>query len=371
MKRFLSLILVAALTLSLALALGACGKNKETDNTTAADSAVSGEAADVAISEEESVSKVVHTTNEHYEEDYEELTLPPAISTTKANETTTAKSDTSTTTKKTESKVTTTKQSLVTTTAPTTKPTTTKPTTTKKGDEPTSLIEIDTNLFSQTEIFTTIANNIQDEYVGFGGVNEITEVPRPNVTYYDKFVTDVLASGNYTMTMQTTQEGTTVSFTLFRDGEKTAYKGETNYNGIAMSFRFFQDGDTGYIVLPFIKSYFRQETAEGFSDGFNDALDDVNDIISMNNLQYCGVRSGTGYVCEMYKDTENNIGYNYYFSSEGLTKIEAVDMASGEKNTQTCALKAGVEDNGVFKKPSGYKEVNAEELEQALSGMVS
>ncbi len=366
MKRFLSLILVAALTLSLALALGACGKNKEADNTTAAEisDAVS-EDADVSV--EETESKVVHTTDEHYEEDYEELTLPPAISTTKANETTTAKSDTSTTTKKTESKVTTTKQSLVTTTAPTTKPTTTKPTTTKKGEEPTTMFEINTELFSQTVVITTMENQV-DEHIGFGGgVGDVTEVPRPNVTYYDKFVTDVLNSGSYTYTRQVGDETGTAVYTIYADGGKTATKVESGINGIGISFRMFTKDGKGYIIIPTMLSYFVTEEMDGF-EGIEEALSEFKGLVDIGSFKYCGLRTGTGYVCESYMDPESTVGIDFYFSSVGLTKMEVVDLETKERETIVCSLKSGVKDNSVFSVPAGYNRITEEEAEKMLEG---
>ncbi len=363
MKRFLALFLVTALTFSLAAVLGACGKDEVTDNTTAS---VSGESEIIADSSEkksfdEVESRPERTTGEHYSEEYEKLTLPSAVpSTSKKTEAQT----TETTTKKNDTKQTTAKQSLITTTqAPVS---TTKKETTTKKTESTSRLEINTDMFSQTEVYSEVVDNVQDEFVGFGGGVTPSEVPRPQVTYYDKYVTDVLASKNYTLTTQMIENGEGITLIVYSDGDKKAYKGVLSYNEMAISFRYFRKDGKAYMVIPSMMSYIEDADMGEAMEEFDNAVVEAYDIISTEDLVYCGLSTGVGYVCEMYKNEEQGVGYNYYFNSEGLIRVETVILATGERSTSYFSLKSGIEEKGVFSIPAGYKKTDFEGLENGF-----
>ena len=369
MKRFTALFLVATLVISLALIMGACGKDETVDNTTLA---VEEESSEKSVKEQlsEIENRPERTTGEHYSEEYEKLTLPQELpTTTKADENNTTQKD-ETTTKKNDTKVTTTKQSLATTTKRATAELTTKKkeTTTKKDN--TTLPQLNTDLFSQTEVFSGVENNVQDEYVGFGSGVTPSEVPRPEVTYYEKYVEDVIQSKNYTMAVQMDEEGQSVTLEVFSNGSQKAYKGTAKYNGTTMSFRFFEKNGKAYVVLPTFLMYFEEDGSSGFTDGFDEAMLDAYRIVDNPNMTYCGVSSGVGYVCEMYKDTEMNVGYNFYFSSKGLTKVETVDLSTGERISNTFSLTTGVKDKSVFEIPKGYTKTDIENLEATLGGML-
>ncbi len=362
MKRFLALFLVTALTFSLAFVLGACGKDKETDNTTASvsdeDEAFSDSTEKKSIDEFE--SKVERSTGEHYSEEYEKLTLPSAVSTTKQTET----KKNETTTKKNDTKQTTAKQSLITTTQATTA--TTKKETTTKKNESTSRLEINTDLFSQTEVYSEVVDNVQDEFVGFGGGVTPSEVPRPEVTYYDKYVTDVLASKNYTLTTQMVENGDGVTLIVYSKGDQRAFKGVFSYEGMAISFRYFKKDGKAYMVIPSMMSYIEDSDMGEAMEEFDSAVADAYELISNEELVYCGLSTGVGYVCEMYKNEEQGVGFNYYFNSEGLLRIETVVLSSGERTTNYFSIKSGIEEKDVFSIPAGYKKTDFEGFENGL-----
>jgi len=371
MKRFTSLFLVATLVLSLALILGACGKDKAVDvDNTASESVEAEESSEKSVKEQlsEIENRPERSTGEHYSEEYEKLTLPSEDpTTTKADK---QNDEKETTTKKNDTKVTTTKQSLATTTKRATAELTTKKkeTTTKKGD--VNAPQINTDLFSQTEVFSEVENNIGDEYVGFGGGVTPGEVTKPEVTYYQKYVEDVIQSKNYTMKVQMDEAGQSVTLEVFSNGDQKAYKGTAKYSGTTMSFRFFEKNGKAYVVLPSFLIYFEEDGSSGFTEGFDEAMLDAYSIVDNPDLVYCGVKSGVGYICEMYKDTVQNVGYNFYFSSKGLTKVETVDLSSGERISNTFSLTTGVEDKKVFEIPKGYTKTDIENLEATLGGML-
>ena len=135
-----------------------------------------------------------------------------------------------------------------------------------------------------------------------------------------------------------------------------------------MSFRFFEKDEKSYVILPTLMVYFVEDGTSGFTDGFDEAMLDAYSIVNNPNLKYCGITSGVGYVCESYKDAENNMGYNFYFNSSGLTRVETVDLETNECMSNAFTLTAGVADKKVFEIPKGYKKTTVEELENLLGG---
>ena len=72
--------------------------------------------------------------------------------------------------------------------------------------------------------------------------------------------------------------------------------------------------------------------------------------IPFDALEYTGINSYTGYAIETYKQAEENLLYRFYFDSQGLAKIEKIDMSTSQvMEVITVKLSSGVKDKNAFK----------------------
>ena len=76
----------------------------------------------------------------------------------------------------------------------------------------------------------------------------------------------------------------------------------------------------------------------------------------------------SGYVMEMYKSSEENLLYCFYFDAQGLVRMDVIDLATRQvTETVLIRLTAGVTDKNAFK-VSG-KKYSVEELENLFSSL--
>ncbi len=395
MKKWIATILSISLVIGMAAMLHACGKpDAEPESTTEptdvlpvqGDEDTTGENvwADLWGLEDESYTE--RTTDEHYEEEYNALTLPmavttqPAAGTTRAQTTTnpsvretttqfmfTTPSRSSTTTTKREEAGTTVAAANESTTASTTKPSTS--TTTAPAEEETTKLT---------------------DYIGAGGVQDATVQPRPQVTLLDKYVIDIFKSGAFTLEMEMKQEGKTMPITLYEDEDNLAVEMTLTslvmqdlelpaaFSGIG-KVRFVITGKRSsnpraYIMWP--GSYMEMEDAGEVADMIREMQSegDVNVLsqLTEDGLEYCGRTTGIGYVCESYINPDENMQYNFYFAQtpegyEGVVRWDRVDLSTGQTDTEiVMRLSQGVKSSKAFKVEG--KKTSMEDFENMFGG---
>lgn len=395
MKKWIATILSISLVIGMAAMLHACGKpDAEPESTTEptdvlpvqGDEDTTGENvwADLWGLEDESYTE--RTTDEHYEEEYNALTLPmavttqPAAGTTRAQTTTnpsvretttqfmfTTPSRSSTTTTKREEAGTTVAAANESTTASTPKPSTS--TTTAPAEEETTMLT---------------------DYIGAGGVQDTTVIPRPQVTLLDKYVIDIFKSGSFTLEMEMKQEGKTMPITLYEDEDNLAVEMTLTslvmqdlelpaaFSGIG-KVRFVITGKRSsnpraYIMWP--GSYMEMEDAGEVADMIREMQSegDVNVLsqLTEDGLEYCGRTTGIGYVCESYINPDENMQYNFYFAQtpegyEGVVRWDRVDLSTGQTDTEiVMRLSQGVKSSKAFKVEG--KKTSMEDFENMFGG---
>ena len=341
MRKILSFVLAVTVVFSCVAFFSSCDKEptkvdvstmvSDTDTLTGTTENITENAFDLAVTagqwydEQYIESGIEHTTNSNYQKDYDELTLPPAITSINKNDTTV---------------------NAPQFTTPSTNTTTKKETTTKTSS----------NKETTKTTTTTTTTTSSDSDNGSGGYVTPSEVPRPNVTYFDKYVKSVLNSGNYTATVAGTFQGHSATVNIYKNGG-TAYNISTVYHSVPVSCRYFYSGGNVYIIVPSMISYAVVDVADPVVGVLESMVSSESVAMTADGMTYCGVTSGTGYVCESYKDSDGTT-YNYYFNEGGLTKI-GVSGPSGN-STISVSLRSGVSAGGVFSVPSGYKKVDVQ-----------
>ncbi|MBQ3150555.1 MAG: hypothetical protein IJB86_04850 [Clostridia bacterium] len=363
MKRTISFILITTL-IFMSVALSSCKKEIYVDTTETAlsDTEVSSgddtstTSTDIDITaeawyDEQGYYGTEHTTNSNYQKDYDALTLPPPESDPSApSDSGTAPTDNKTDTdgKSTTKADTSDKEQETDKNSPdkpTDNKTTTKETTTQKpsGKETT------------TKESVTKESTTTDSGDTPGSLNP-APIPRPNVTYFDKYVRSVLNSGNYTATVNGTFRGHKATVNIYKNGG-TAYKISTTHNRIPVSFRYFYSGGNVYIVAPTEMSYAIADIADPVVGALESVAASESVAMLADGMEYCGMRSATGSVIESYRDSDGTY-YHYHFTSGGLSKI--VTSGPDGNSTITVSLFSGVTDGGVFSVPKSYKQVDVQ-----------
>ena len=377
MKKSLSVIVVIALIAALAGVLGACGKgenaNATTEPTTQAASNPYKDFLNDLVGEDESYTYEERTTDEHYEEEFEALTLP-SVSPSKPS---TSPAGVTSTTAPVAVRETTTRFMFTSPSAPSTTKPTEKPT---SGGNHTTTTTTKPSGSAQTSASdsTSMTDNIPVTNAGFGGGN-VTDggaLPRPQVTYLDKYVVNILAGNSYTLCLEMKEDGMSMPMTSYKDGNNYASKVRLS-SVIGADMPSLGGVDEVRTVVKDGKCYFAWATGyvqlenEEFGDivGSFDQID-INDVFRTDGLEYYGVVNGVGYVCESYRDPEENLGYSFYFTSAGISRWEVVDLNTNQViETMSLTIKPGIADKNAFTL-SGKKYTMAE-FEKMFEGMVS
>ena len=93
-------------------------------------------------------------------------------------------------------------------------------------------------------------------------------------------------------------------------------------------------------------------------------------MLRTDGLEYYGFVSRAGYVCESYRDPEENLGYCFYFTSEGITRWEIVDLETNQVvETMNISITPGIADKNAF--ALSGKKYTMEEFEKMFAGMAS
>lgn len=204
--------------------------------------------------------------------------------------------------------------------------------------------------------------------------DEPTKPERPQVTYLDKYVLNILEGDQYTLEMETIRDGKPLHLTSYKDGNNSAAKirlsdilgsnlpsvgGLDEIRIVTRGTEMFIAWTGGYLRID-------EDTAKEMIP----AQGDLSSAFDKQALEYYGVVSGTGYVCECYFDTEHQQLSYIYFTSNGITRWEIVDPETKEIiETMSLSLNPVVTDSRVFML-SG-REYTLEEFENLFAGMAS
>ena len=390
MKRWVSVLAILSLVVSMASVMTACKKSNTDDGkkTTKTDSAQETVTDVEAATSEDSLRDLLgdwteeigeystfeHTTNEHYEEDYAALTLPAAVPTTKA-----AKGSKGS--KVAQAAATTQAARRETTTqfqfaSYTRGATTTKPGEEKSSDNTTTTAAPVTTAAPETNFSDTTALTERIPESPPVLTDNFDASARPNVTYLDKYVIDVLNSGSYTCEGERKIEGYSFPTTTYCTTDKFAVKATLGSaiaealkdEGVNVGALLKNAGEIKMVVTGIDTSSPRSYLCVG--DGyyeFDESNSDQNTDeavelltggefnlllgdIPFDALEYTGINSYTGYAIETYKQAEENLLYRFYFDSQGLAKIEKIDMSTSQvMEVITVKLSSGVKDKNAFK----------------------
>ena len=406
MKRWISVLAIVSLVVSLASVMSACKKSNGDDvNTTTPDDVQETVTEAEAVTYDDDLREVFedlqegyseistfeHTTNEHYEEDFAALTLPAAVPTTKA-----AKGAKTAATTQAARRETTTQFQFQSYTR--------GATTTKPGDTTAKSADGDTTTAVTTAAPETSYSDTTSMADRIGGSptisnDELISEQRPNVTYLDKYVKNILNSGSYTLQAEIKGDGMAVPFTRYINADNRATKfviGDAlseELNGTNSFIAFFaKQGEiriirTGvnssnprmYICWPGVPGGYCEITEAALSSelaGDGSQADDISDLFSDQDfiseipwdaLEYTGVTMYPGYCVESYK-TANGALYRFYFDSQGIAKMEVIDPDTEQREMEIpMKLTSGVTDKKAFK-PSG-KEMDIEEFKKLLENI--
>lgn len=381
MKRWIATILSISLVIGMAAVFNACGKKPAAEaDTTAAEAEESTLAEmkpddEINIADEwqeilagyEDMSFTEKTTNEHYQEEYDALTLPMAIDVEEeVAGTTVLQTTTNPAVRETTTQFMFTSPSHASTTAKDTAGKTTAPTASKTA---------------ATTAATTDEETLRDYATRVGG--GVQDVPSadsstPQATYLDKYVRDILNSGVYTARMdikiEEDGEQLTVPVTVYSDKNNSeincsvsaiaSQANGTDYEDIPEfvksigKIRYIVKNKNSsnpkrYIALPTnyvelkegdLAEFFGVEDTDGFEEavfgenGFS--MDKLREMVN-RSLKYCGAKTTGGIVCETYETARSTteegeeVGpqqFNFYFTKtadyEGLVRVDVVDLDS-------------------------------------------
>ncbi|MBQ7541288.1 MAG: hypothetical protein IJT44_03240 [Clostridia bacterium] len=401
MKRWISTLLVVSLVVGLTAVLHACGKPKvEPETTSSPEDATSiASVEDVGETEDvndlydrleslanESHTHVERTTNEHYEEEYEALTLPQAVTTQPVAGTTRAQSTTNPSTRATttafkfeygEIKTTTKPASTGADTGTTAAKTTT--TTTKKDDTAQTTVE-------ETTMLADLVGNNTPIQIAPSNSNASTKMPQ--VTYLDKYVLDILDSGVYTAQIEQKEGDSSIPVTYYTDGNNSAVEmSMTSMVAQEMGLPSVSLGNLDKIrlVIKDMKTshpkaylvgmggYVKLDDVEDMSDMLSETggTVDIRDLMQLDYLEYRGVKTGAGYVCETYVIPEAKLQYDLYFTTtssySGIARMDIIDMETGKVEERlVLRLSPGVTNKNAFTVKG--KEYTLEDMEKLFGG---
>lgn len=224
-------------------------------------------------------------------------------------------------------------------------------TTTKAGDSTTS----------SGSNSTTTTTSSSGGNGGGGNVGE-GQITKPDVTYLEKYVINVIKSGKYTVKMLMKEGSDTVNLTRYVDGNNSSSEFVVTSSGLKFTAKYIIKNNKHYVIVPLFAKY--AEISENDIDNFLDY--NVDDLLILNSMfgemdswDYLGITRITGMNIESYKDSSGRT-WKFYFNSGGLQKVESV--SDGYTETYNIVIESGVTSSEAFVIPSGYKKVSLEDL---------
>ena len=270
MKKWIATILSISLVVGMAAVFNACGKKPKpeadttaAEETTLADLEANDDAEEISdVWEEivrgyENMSVTEKTTDEHYQEEYDALTLPVAVTQQKVEGTTVLQTTTNPAVRETTTQFmftspshasTTAKDSANKTTAAANGSSTTAATATTTTRSTVAAQQNNPQVYNNNNSNNNSNNNNNSNSSGGGqqsnntqnttlydpaaniGDDDIIDTPPtpttpPQVTYLDKYVRDILKTGTYTLRMDVqAEDGVTVPVTIYSDANNSEIK---------------------------------------------------------------------------------------------------------------------------------------------------
>ena len=246
-----------------------------------------------------------------------------------------------------------------------------------EGEDITVLPMEDGTLFHALNIGALFVDANLRHYAPVPGLSlEAEGHDAPEVRYLQKFVIDVLESGEYTLHMGLGEGAETIPLDCWRSGADMTYEMTVSdllsrvsdedsailqKLGSAAKVRLILQGigtqeEKVFLVLQPIGYIDMSElTQEELEFDLEDVLHSDVLQIGFGRLEFIRSENGNGYVLETYKDTEDEVLYSFYFTSRGLSAVETYDADTGERISRVeLTLSIGVNDKSVFT-PSGAK----------------
>lgn len=377
MKKWISTLLTVSLVVSMAAVLHACGKPKTEDQTTQQASAVPAGESVTAIYEDktdsaldeymselfnlerESYTVTEVTTDEHYQEDYDKLTLPHAVTTQPVAGTTRPQSTTNPAVRSTTEQFQFT-YSPQTTRAPIGSSSTTKASasTANSSASTVSSSASTTVQNQQTDVSdtTVMQEVISDSHVGYNGRGQaVSGVTRPQVTYMDRYVKKILDGGVYTLEAEIKGEGVSLPYTTYTNGTDIAQEmsitnllaqeadlplGLSKIGKVRTVVKNANSSNPkAYLVIPALGGYVDLGEDSDIQEEFGSmqgmgADSYLEDMLMLDRLEYYGMTSGVGYVCETYLIPGEDAAISFYFtdtgSYQGVVKCEMIDTQTNQ-----------------------------------------
>ncbi len=206
-----------------------------------------------------------------------------------------------------------------------------------------------------------LAEGYTDLFVESLRWKDAAEKEAPEETYYEKYVEDIVASGNFLCSTEMASGGSILGVRIRVNENFVTFSGRIGANGLKLDFIAHEEDGETIFVMPIL---FRYAKFDDFS--LRGMLEEQsNGLISINDFEYLGLINGKDYVCEVYEHIETGELMKIYFNSKGVFKI--VNGSGDDALTMNCTIKAEevMADSG-FTMSDGYKEIPMEDLQKIL-----
>ena len=373
MKKWLSVLVIVSLVVSLAFAMNGCGKGKDTADASTADTTESATEMSAEASndvkddmrgfleelqserDEMDFTMTVPTINEKYREEYDAMTLPSAAP---AAATTAKQTGDAATTAAVRRETTTQFQFTSPSRAATTQAAATKA---AAGGSSTTKAAAKTTAPSTTE--TTVVDRLPN-VGGSGGsansgnsgnsVDNSTSSIQPaqtteKGTFLQKFVLDKINSGSYTLNFEysskETEDMANVPMSFYKNSkeDKVAFKahvGEAAAQKLGMPAALGKVVDIRIVGTDISSNphiYFAwpggycEISDEDFTQSADmlkeyDLVQTIFSALLQPGIEYHGYQNHGSYVDETFVDPENKIKTVLYYDGQGIAKVELIDM---------------------------------------------
>ncbi|NLO45560.1 MAG: hypothetical protein GX107_03550 [Clostridiales bacterium] len=197
-----------------------------------------------------------------------------------------------------------------------------------------------------------------------GGVGEAGEgqINKPDVTYLEKYVINVINSKKYTMKMVMNEDDSNIKLTHYVDNGKTSTVCVISYGGLQFTSKFISMNGKSYILIPLFAKYAevsKDDVGDYMDDSFGDMMDISAMFGEMGSWEYQGITRVTGMNIESYKDASGTV-WRFFFNSSGLQRIDSV--SNGVSETFNIVIESGVSSKDAFVIPAGYTKTSFEDL---------
>ncbi len=205
----------------------------------------------------------------------------------------------------------------------------------------------------------------------------------PSVLYVQKYVSDILASNNYTLKIEATDGAKTLPLTCYRSGADMTYEmtvSDLLANMTETDYPFLSSLGSNTTIRVILKGVGTSEETVYLSTsiGYVELNDfsaaemglDVEDVlngnlleIGLDTLTFVRSEGRDGVWSESFINAEGDTLYVFYFTSRGLCNVQTIDPVTMEVLSDVrVSLMSGVANSNVFT-PSG-RRLEIEEIER-------